>query len=171
MTTVGPGSSGADDGDGAPPVPEEVWHRFLADSERAIRASAAPREPAARERARGRHPRPRDMRRWIRRSDDETDAVGELWQREEPPAGPKWRDLDRRARFRRAGRVAGTAAAVALAMAAWSQLSTGAGTPAGGPGGTSEQKLEVAPDGLSAVTPRPPGERSARPSSSAVRPG
>ncbi|MFE0362071.1 hypothetical protein [Streptomyces griseoaurantiacus] len=42
------------------------------------------------------------------------EAVGELWQPEERPAGPLWRDLDARARRRRVARLLGAATAVVL---------------------------------------------------------
>ncbi len=128
---------------GVPPVPDDVWLRFLTDSESAIRVSA-PREPSAEERAAGRRLQP-------------PHAVGDLWQPEDLWVRVAWRDLDRRAKVRRAGRVLATAAAVALALGAWSQLSTGAGTPAEGPGDTVLQQSEDAPATLPAVTSRPAG--------------
>ncbi|AQS67558.1 hypothetical protein [Streptomyces pactum] len=127
MTTSGPGEP-----DGTPSVPDHVWRKFLEDDEHAIRASA-PREPAARERTSGWRPGP------------PPDVVGEPWDPEDPWAGPVWRELDGRARIRRVGRVIGTAAAVALALTAWSQLSTGPGTPGGGPADTIGQHLEESP--------------------------
>ena len=225
MTASGPGGGATpEERDGTPSVPEEVWRKFLADSERAIRATA-PREPSARERAQGHRPRPpatgpaRDEHRepgpgtgalpgsgdahpaephpgadadtflgtgalpgsdarpapdlrpgadarpapdprpgayprprprpgvvrpgsGASPSGEGVDAVGDLWCPQEPWAGPAWCELDGRARLRRAGRVVGTAAAVALALTAWSQLSTGPGTPARGPGDTIGRRLE-----------------------------
>ncbi|WP_435879603.1 hypothetical protein [Streptomyces flaveolus] len=214
MTASGPdGGATPEEQDGTPSVPAEVWRKFLADSEEAIRATA-PREPSARERSQGHRPRPpatgpaRDGRLGagpgtggfpgsgdahpapdplldadadtflgtgaLPGSDarpspdlrpgayprprprpgavrpgsgaspggDGVDAVGDLWCPQEPWAGPAWRELDGRARLRRAGRVVGTAAAVALALTAWSQLSTGPGTPARGPGDTIGRRLE-----------------------------
>ncbi|MGW8061500.1 hypothetical protein ACVV2G_04255 [Streptomyces ziwulingensis] len=135
---------------GVPPVPEDVWRRFLEDDERAIRASA-PREPSARERTAGRRPGPAPA------------AVGELWYPEDPGAGPAWRDLDGRARLRRIGRVIGTAAAVALALTAWSQLTTGPGTPGGGPADTIGQRLEESPVLPSAASLAPTASGSASP--------
>lgn len=116
MTTEGAGGGRGtpDEPDGASPIPDEVWLRFLTDSEPAIRAGA-PREPSARERSAGRLPQP-------------PQTVGELWQPEELFVRVAWRDLDRRARTRRVARLVATAAAVAVALGAWSQLSTGAGT-------------------------------------------
>jgi hypothetical protein len=214
MTASGPGGDATpEEQDGMPSVPEEVWRRFLADSEQAIRATA-PREPSARERARGHRPGPPatgaardghlgpgtgavrgsgdahpapvprpgadtcpgpdmfpgtgappgsdappspDLRPYPRpgtrpgvmrprsggpAGGERVDAVGDLWCPQEPWAGPAWRELDGRARLRRAGRVVGTAAAVALALTAWSQLSTGPGAPARGPGDTIGRRLE-----------------------------
>ncbi|MFJ8188938.1 hypothetical protein ACIQ8D_03915 [Streptomyces sp. NPDC096094] len=155
MTASGPGSGATpeqpdqpEQPGGTPSVPEHVWRQFLEDDERAIRACAL-REPAARDRAPGWRPGPPDG------TDTHTDAdtlagrpsgvVGDLWHPEDPWTGPAWRALDGRARVRRVGRVIGTAAAVALALTAWSQLSTGTGTPGGGPAETIGQHLEESP--------------------------
>ncbi|AKZ58128.1 Membrane protein [Streptomyces ambofaciens ATCC 23877] len=134
----------ADERDGVPPVPEDVWRRFLQDDERAIRASA-PREPSARERTPGWRPGPAPA------------GVGEPWHPEDPRTGPAWRELDTRARLRRTGRVIGTAAAVALALTAWSQLSAGPGTPGGGPADTIGRRPE---------SPVPPTAASLAPAAS-----
>jgi hypothetical protein len=125
---------------GVPPAPDDVWLRFLTDSEAAIRDSA-PREPSARERAAGRQLQP-------------PHTVGDLWQPEDLWVRVAWRDLDRRAKVRRVGRVAATAAAVALALGAWSQLSTGAGT-GHRPGETTVRQVEGATARLSTATPVP----------------
>lgn len=147
VTAQGPDDGGApqDREDGVPPLPDDVWQRFLMDSEQAIRTSA-PREPSARQRAAGRSPEQPGPPRPSRMSrPDPPDAVGDLWRPDDPWEGPAWRDLDARARLRRIGRVVGTAAAIALALGAWSQLSTGAGAPAEGPGDTVLQQSEEAP--------------------------
>ncbi|CAL9527694.1 hypothetical protein SUDANB58_03978 [Streptomyces sp. enrichment culture] len=165
MTTLGPGSGDTPgEPEGAPGVPEEVWQKFLADSEDAIRGSA-PREPSARERVPGWFPGPPETagakRRAGRPYDDRGNAVagavGDLWQPEEPRGGPIWRNLDRSARLRRVGRAAGTAAAVALALAAWSWLTAGSGVPGSGPGSATVQQLEDAPEELPTATARPLG--------------
>ncbi|MEU0224304.1 hypothetical protein ABZ177_08130 [Streptomyces sp. NPDC006284] len=137
MTAYGSDSGAAPDGpDGVPPVPEDVWRRFLQDDERAIRASA-PREPSARERLPdGGGP---DAGPW---AGPASAGVGEPWHPEDPWARPAWRELDTRARLRRTGRVIGTAAALALALTAWSQLSAGGGTPGGGPADTIGRRPE-----------------------------
>ncbi|MFD5741151.1 hypothetical protein ACFXJM_19090 [Streptomyces massasporeus] len=141
MTTQEPDGRGAPrEPHGVPPVPDEVWLRFLTDSESAIRLSA-PREPSAKERAAGRQLQP-------------PHAVGDLWQPEDLWVRVAWRDLDRRSKVRRAGRVVATAAAVALALGAWSQLSTGAGT-GHRPGGSPVRQLEGATARLSTATPVP----------------
>ncbi|MFJ4979395.1 hypothetical protein ACIP6X_29360 [Streptomyces coeruleorubidus] len=144
MTTEGAGGGRGtpDEPDGTPPVPDDVWLRFLTDSEHAIRASA-PREPSARERAAGRQLQP-------------PHTVGDLWQPEDPGVRVAWRDLDRRARTRRVGRVVATAAALALALGAWSQLSAGAGTGTGPETGTVRQ-VERATARQSTATPFPSG--------------
>ncbi|MFI8206554.1 hypothetical protein [Streptomyces sp. NPDC085937] len=159
MTAQGPDGGGTpqDREDGVPSLSDDVWQRFLMDDEHAIRASA-PREPSARQRASG-----RTAQSAARTDDgpgrryDARDAVGDLWHPDDPWEGPSWRELDGRARMRRVGRVVGTAAAIVLALGAWSQLSTGAGTPAEGPGDSVLQQSEDAPATLPAVTSRPAG--------------
>ncbi len=143
MTTEGPGERGTpDEPDGVPSIAEEVWRRFLSDTEDAIRASA-PREPSARERAAGRQLQP-------------PHTVGDLWQPEALWVRVAWRDLDRRAKARRVGRVVATAAAVAVALGAWSQLSTGAGT-GNQPGTGTVRQVEGATARLPSATPFPSG--------------
>ncbi|WP_338894641.1 hypothetical protein WBG99_02160 [Streptomyces sp. TG1A-60] len=153
MVTRGANSGGVpDDGDGGPSIPEEVWQRFLSDSDPAIRASA-PREPSARERALGQSSPPTDADEMARRArrpyspapQEETEAVGELWHPEEAWTRRAWRGLDGRARSRRVCRAIGTAAAITLALAAWSLLSTRAGTSPDGPSDTTVQRLESTP--------------------------
>jgi hypothetical protein len=179
VTTQGPGGQGTpEERDGTLSASEEVWLKFLTDSEGAIRGSA-PREPSARERAPGRHPRTIDADRTERRSrypheaqaDCETDAVGELWQPDDPRVVPTWRELDGRARLRRVGRVIVTAAAITLALGAWSWLSTSADAPGERPHGTIVQQMEDAPHGQSPATRFPPGSAVAEPSPSAIPAG
>lgn len=144
MTTGGTGGRATPgEPDGVPSVPDEVWLRFLTDSESAIRASA-PREPSARERAAGRQPQP-------------AHTVGDLWQPEDLWVRVAWRDLDRRARTRRVARVVATAAAVGLALGAWSQLTTGAGDR---PGDPAVRQVEGATVPLPTPTPLPSGSPS-----------
>ncbi|MEV5881519.1 hypothetical protein AB0L74_02125 [Streptomyces sp. NPDC052020] len=196
MTTLGPGGGdppGEPEGT-TPHVPDEVWQKFLADSEDAIRDSA-PREPSARDRVPGGWPGPLpDAAGVVRGSegpygnnhrcisyggldygscggqahavagagDPVAGAVGDLWQPDDPGSGPGWRELDRRARLQRVGRVAGTAAAVVLAVAVWSLVPAGPGAPGGGPGPSTVQQLEDAPRELPAATARPAGAGDAR---------
>ncbi|MFC9057291.1 hypothetical protein ACFTXB_04455 [Streptomyces sp. NPDC057074] len=152
MTASGP-DRGATPGEpdepgGTPLVPEHVWRLFLEDDEHAIRASA-PREPSARDRIPGRQPGPPATgpsgSPYARPAPAAPGTVGEAWRPEDPWAGPGWRELDRRARLRRIGRVLGTATAVALALTAWSQLSTGPGTPGGEPADTIGRRLDESP--------------------------
>ncbi|WAU81428.1 hypothetical protein O1Q96_17550 [Streptomyces sp. Qhu-G9] len=173
MNVQGRGGDGQPEGpDGVPSRPEEVWLKFLEDSEPAIRESAL-REPSALERAQGLHPRPLDAGRTDRRArrpysepvERGTPAVGNLWQPEDPWPEPAWRDLDGRARLRRVGRVAATAAAIALALGAWSLLSTGGGLPRDTPDDTTVQRLEEAPGELSTSSHFPRESVSAGPSS------
>ncbi|WP_399888849.1 hypothetical protein ACGH7X_26475 [Streptomyces sp. BBFR51] len=170
MTASGPGS-GATPGepDGTPSVPEHVWRLFQEDDERAIRASA-PREPSARDRTPGWRPEPPAGRPDTRpdtrpgtRPDLSSDTVGEAWRAEDPWTGPAWRELDGRARLRRAGRVLGTAAAVALALTAWSQLSTGPVPPGEGPAETIGQRLEESPALPTPASPAPTESATASP--------
>lgn len=138
MSTPGPGSGG---------TPDEVWRKFQLDSEEAIRASAAPREPSARDRTPGWRP--------VRAAAGPAESVGELWQPDDPDPEPAWGELDGRARFRRAVRVLATAAAVALALTVWSQLTTGSDTPSGGPGDSLVERVEEAPATLPTAAPAP----------------
>ncbi|MGI5423460.1 hypothetical protein [Streptomyces sp. CA-179760] len=150
MTTEGPGRQGTpDEPDGVFSLAEDVWRRFLSDTEDAIRASA-PREPSARERAAGRQFQP-------------PHTVGDLWQPEELWVRVAWRDLNRRAKARRVGRVVATAAAVAVALGAWSQLSTGAGT-GHQPGTGTVRQVEGATARLPSATPFPSGSPFPEPS-------
>ncbi len=171
MTAQSPGAGEPpDEHDGTPSVPEDVWQRFLTDTEHAIRATA-PREPSARQRTPGAWPEP-PGRSGAAPAESGTAAVGDLWRPDDPWEGPSWRDMDRRAKARRIGRVAGTAAAIALALGAWSQLSTGAGTPVEGPGeGNVLQQSEVAPAELPTATSEPPGDTSPPPSDPGVQAG
>ncbi|GGW97800.1 hypothetical protein GCM10010297_19030 [Streptomyces malachitofuscus] len=171
MTAQTPGAGGPpDEHDGTPSVPEDVWQRFLDDTEHAIRATA-PREPSARQRTPGTWPEPPGPD-GAPPADAGIAAVGDLWRPDDPWEGPSWRDMDRRARLRRVGRVVGTAAAIALALGAWSQLSTGAGAPVEGPGDDSVlQQSEVAPAELPTATSEPPGVSSPPPSGPAVQAG
>ncbi|GAA3194909.1 hypothetical protein GCM10010451_51320 [Streptomyces virens] len=169
-------AQGPDDGrtpedrDGTPSLPEDVWQRFLTDNEHAIRATA-PREPSARQRTRGASPRPPRAGAAASRWDTGNESVGDLWRPDDPWEGPAWRDLDGRAKLRRAGRVVGTATAIALALGAWSQLATGAGAPAKGPGEAVLQQSEDAPADLPTATSLPPGFSSPSPSDPAVQAG
>ncbi|MFF7795704.1 hypothetical protein [Streptomyces sp. NPDC007991] len=142
MTSAGPGGGWGtpEEPDGTPPIPDDVWQRFLTDTEHAIRA-CAPREPSAQERAAGRRLQP-------------AYAVGDLWQPEDVWVRVPWGDLDRRAKVRRVGRVVATAAAVALALGAWSQLSAGTGTR---PGTGTVRQVEGATARLPTATPFPSG--------------
>ncbi|WP_030866727.1 hypothetical protein [Streptomyces sp. NRRL S-37] len=165
MTAQRPDDGGTpEERDGTPALPEDVWQRFLTDNERAIRATA-PREPSALQRTRP------HTGGGVPREDAGVEAVGDLWQPDDPWDGPSWREMDRRARLRRAGRVAGTAAAIALALGAWSQLSTGAGTPAEAPGDTVLQQSEELPQELPTATSRSPEPASPAPSAPGVRTG
>ncbi|MEU5362180.1 hypothetical protein ABZ354_01495 [Streptomyces sp. NPDC005925] len=132
------------DGHNAAQVPDEVWQKFLTDSETAIRRSA-PKEPSALERTVLAH---------RERPDDEgtTVAVGELWQPEDRWGGPAWRDMDSRARRRRVGRAVGALAALALLFGALSLLPASSRNPYQDPGGIVSQPSEEAPEDVPAAT-------------------
>lgn len=156
MTIPGPdGEEVPDEPDAVPPAADELWLRFLMDSEQSIRTSA-PREPSAQERVSARQPPHREPGRTARaeprfrdaRANDWTNTVGDPWQPDDP--WPLWRDLDGPARIRRLGRAVVTAAAIAVALGAWSILSTRAGVPGDGPGGATM------PPHVTAVEPTPP---------------
>ncbi|MET7292985.1 hypothetical protein ABZS79_12710 [Streptomyces griseoloalbus] len=171
MTAQGPDDGGTpEERDGTPSLPEDVWQRFLTDNERAIRATA-PREPSARRRTPGAWPRPPHTDGAAPGEAPGAESVGELWHPDDPWGGPSWRDMDGRARRRRAGRVVLAATAIALVLGAWSQLSTGAGTPDEGPGDTVLQRSEEAPAELPTATSPPSGIAPASPSTPAVRAG
>lgn len=165
MTAQSPDTGGSpDEHDGTPSVPEDVWQRFLSDTEHAIRATA-PKEPPA-------HQRTARPHAGAAREDAAPASVGDLWRPDDPWEGPSWRNLDRRAKLRRTGRVVGTAAAIALALGVWSQLSTGAGTPVEGPDGdTVLQQSEVAPADLPTAASEPPGFTSPSPAGPTVQAG
>ncbi|KAB1139046.1 hypothetical protein F7R91_41275 [Streptomyces luteolifulvus] len=161
MKTQGPDGKGTPE---EPDSPEEIWLKFLTDSEAAIRRSA-PKEPSARARSPEWRPRTGNPDRPEQRPgqphDCETDAVGELWQPDEPRVGPAWRDLDGRARFRRVGRVVASTAAITLALGAWSWLSTGSGAPDDTPEDTLVQQLEEPPPGTSPAAVGSPSSSAA----------
>ncbi|MFI5687223.1 hypothetical protein [Streptomyces sp. NPDC051636] len=121
--------------------PDEVWQRFLRDSERAIRHTA-PREPSAEVR--------------MAQPYLHEEPVGELWQPEERPTGPTWRELDGPARRRRVGRVLGAAAAIALALPAANPHRVRSHLP----GDTTSQYSETAPAALPTDAGRPTGPDS-----------
>lgn len=159
MTTPDPDRQGTpDDPDVTPSGAGDVWLKFLADNEPAIRKSA-PKEPSAQERATARPPRrldadrqnPRRPRPGHTPADDRTEAVGDLWRPDGPR--PAWRELDSPARLRRAGRVIATVTAIGLALGAWSLLSTTAGAPGDEPGGSTVQEVEEAPDAIPTTSP------------------
>lgn len=182
MTIQDPGGSRAPgDRDGIPAIPDEVWQKFLEDSERAIR-DFAPREPSARERAAlvgphrldtgvageqagpGRHPRDEARQ-------EEIEAIGELWQPTDVRADPAWRDMDSRARRRRVGRVLGAVAAIVVILGPASRLPTGLGNGYGRQGDATLQQSEDAPDDLPTVPAHPSAPASEAPSWPTVPPG
>jgi hypothetical protein len=148
-----------------PPVPDEVWHRFLTGSEHSIRVSA-PRELSAFERAAAPRtalpPSPPEERRHAHRRPEapawregflfETGAVGELWQPSCPHPRSPWRELDGMAKCRRLGRVLCTAAAITLVLGLFSQVQTSS-SPYDGQDDAVSQQSEKAPPEWPAATP------------------
>lgn len=150
MTTEQPGGEGSsEDSAGLSSVPDEVWDKFLRDSEGAIHVSGAPKEPSARERVTLSAPAPAPA---PFRESASASAVGELWQRDEPRPGPAWHELDGRARAGRLGRVLGAVAVTALILVV---IRPGAaGGPSGESGTTVEQSVDL-PDELPSATSSP----------------
>ncbi|MBO1329984.1 hypothetical protein [Streptomyces sp. VRA16 Mangrove soil] len=131
---------------------DEMWRRFLKDSERAIRRTA-PREPSARERAEaaGRHGDSGDAREGSVPVGFE--LVGEAWQPDPNPAYAPWSDLDGRGRLRRAATLLGVCAVLVAALASVARLPIGAGPDAGRPAGVHLGQTEEASDGLPTASP------------------
>ncbi|MFK0169584.1 hypothetical protein ACIQU5_12330 [Streptomyces sp. NPDC090306] len=179
------GSEEPGDGESADPAcrfPDEVWQRFLSDSESAIRASA-PREPSARERVGGDavtgagtagattppvmppSPPPVSPPPAQLPGSCAGEPVGELWQRAESGSAPAWRELDRRGRLLRAGRLLVAAAAVATMVGVWSWLPSGSGTPSRHLRETAVRQTVEAPGERAATRTLPARLATARPSS------
>ena len=72
---------------------DDVWQRFLSDSEQAIRHSA-PREPSAEERAAPPGTRHTGIKAVTPATTEHLRMVGEPWQSQDPPGRPAWRELD-----------------------------------------------------------------------------
>ncbi|MFK4144312.1 hypothetical protein [Streptomyces sp. NPDC004065] len=151
--------------DKSPEVPDDVWERFLRDSEQEIRASA-PKEPSARARMVTERLRQLDeehasrsggRRRWWRRSGDDRAAVHGAWRPEgwrTAPAGAQAAATRRR----RLWGLIGVPLAVAVAVVVIRpSLIPGDPFGAGGPAAA-----DSAPP-LPAETARPTGPPSAAP--------
>ncbi|GAA2457638.1 hypothetical protein [Streptomyces glaucus] len=131
MTTQEPaGGPERDDADGPPSLPDEVWERFIADSEQAIRDSA-PKEPSARARMVTARLRELDeaaarqaggpARRRFGRGAGKAGRgpAGGSWQPEGWRTGPVRQEANGRAgRRRRGAGVLGVLAAVSVAVVA-----------------------------------------------------
>lgn len=106
-------------------IPDDVWERFVQDSERDIRLSGAPKEPSARAR----------MVTERLRQEEARGAQPEGWR-----TGPAWREMDGRAsRRRRLWAILGVPVAIAVALVAvkpsllpGDPFGTSSGTPSGG---------------------------------------
>ncbi|MEU0436012.1 hypothetical protein ABZ153_31100 [Streptomyces sp. NPDC006290] len=88
------------------------------------------------------------------------DAVGELWQPEEPRPVPAWRDMDGRARRRRVAHALVTVAAILALLKTASCLPTSSDNPSGRSADATSQQPDDAPDGPSTATAFPPGPAS-----------
>ncbi|GAB2465839.1 hypothetical protein [Streptomyces incanus] len=165
-------SSGRDQN--SSPLPDDVWEKFVEDSERGIRASA-PKEPSARARMVTERLRAMDeaqaaangagkKRRRGRSRPAAAPALPEGWR-----TGPAWRDMDGRAKRRRnVWSAVGVLLAAAVAVAAVSPsgalswlpggLGEGSGTSDGANGASADSVVPLAPE-----TARPSGAPSAAP--------
>nr|WP_078509418.1 hypothetical protein [Streptomyces viridosporus] len=158
-------------------LPDDVWEKFVRDSERDIRSSA-PKEPSARARMVTERLRAMDeaqaganggggRRRWGRKKGAPAPARPEGWR-----AGPAWREGDGRASRRRKGwSVVGVLAAAALAVVAVdpsAALSWLPGGPGDDPGGTDATGT-ASPAPLAPETARPDGAPSAAPAGTPTR--
>ncbi|MFI2722096.1 hypothetical protein ACH5AI_38280 [Streptomyces collinus] len=140
---------------------DEFWQQFLRDSERAI-GESAPREPSAQERMdqaeRLRASEPVPSHRQDRQG--QIEAVGELYDSEDPWQGPAWQDLDVRARRRLIGRVLGLVTAIVVVLGATSQFSSDSGNGVDTPGDMvstqSDDVLDRVPTGPAAPAPGRP---------------
>ncbi|MFF5980510.1 hypothetical protein ACFY78_16870 [Streptomyces olindensis] len=140
---------------------DEVWQRFLRDSERAIGASA-PKEPSAQERM-DRAERLRAGERVASHRQDgqeQIEAVGELYDPEDRWQGPAWQDMDVRARRRLIGRGLGLVTAIVVVLGASSQFSSDSGKGVGTPGDMvstqSDDVLDRVPTDSAAPSPGRP---------------
>ncbi|MDQ8702939.1 hypothetical protein RCO28_10625 [Streptomyces sp. LHD-70] len=134
--------------DEQPGLPDDVWQRFLHDSEAAIRRTA-PREPSARERA----TMPGTA---VAPSAAGGDAIGELWHPRPERERAAWRDLDGRGRLGRTARALGAVAVFVAVLATVSHLPNAPAPQADRPG-VVLQESEPAP------TERPTAEASPSP--------
>ncbi|MFI1677343.1 hypothetical protein [Streptomyces sp. NPDC020607] len=131
--------------------PDDVWQRFLSDSEQAIRHSA-PREPSAEERAASSGARHTGIEAASAAATEHLRMVGEPWHPQDPPGWPTWRELEPRARRRRIGRILVSAAALAAVLTIVSRLPTDTGPQEGRPGGITLQESEDTPGELPSRT-------------------
>lgn len=140
---------------------DEFWQQFLRDSEQAISRSA-PKEPSAQERMdRAERLRAGDRDASHRQEvQGQIDAVGELYDPQDPWQRPAWQDMDARAGRRLIGRVLGLATAIVVVLGAMSQLSSGSGSGVNTPGHTvstqSDDVLDQVPTGTAAPAPGRP---------------
>ena len=157
--------------EGEPPVPDDVWDRFLQDSERNIRATA-PKEPSARARMVARRLREEDARaaaeaprrRFGRRGRGPVRAAPPAWR--SGSTDESERRLSRRRRLRSTIGLVLVVLVVLIALSpgrAWSLVSgggwrhSGAAVPVpaatlSGPGASSTAVSHRMPDGASIIS-------------------
>ncbi|MEV3930611.1 MULTISPECIES: hypothetical protein [unclassified Streptomyces] len=133
---------------------DEIWRRFLEDSEHAIRRTA-PREPSARERIEAADQFRAAYDPSASQARSEIEAVGDLWQPTAAPVRPPWRTLDGRGRLWRATRIVGTVSALIAVLATMSRLSTGPTLRTEPHIGVTLEQSEEASDGLRPTAPSP----------------
>ncbi|MGB8942779.1 MAG: hypothetical protein WCD21_21445 [Streptomyces sp.] len=126
---------------------DDVWQRFLSDSEQAIRHSA-PREPSAEERAAPPGTRHTGIKAVTPATTEHLRMVGEPWQSQDPPGRPAWRELTPRAQRRRITRILVSAAALVAVLTTVSRLPTDTDPQDGRPGGITLQESEDTPGEL-----------------------
>ncbi|MDQ0950221.1 hypothetical protein QFZ24_004144 [Streptomyces phaeochromogenes] len=129
-------------GQSGEPIPDDVWARFVEDSERDIHTSDAPKEPSARA-------------RMVTERLRQQEARGEL-----PPGwrtGPAWQEMNgRAARRRKVWTIIGVVLAIALAVVAM-KPSLLPGDPFGTGTDEGTQSANPLPDETAAPTNAPSG--------------
>ncbi|MFJ9540387.1 hypothetical protein ACIRPX_24380 [Streptomyces sp. NPDC101225] len=157
-------------GSGPDPVSDDVWQKFVEDSERDIHTSSAPKEPSARARMVTERLRKMDEeaarqdakgrtsgKSGRKRGGGDQAAADPAWQPEGWRTGPAWREMDgRAARRRRLWGMLGVPVAAALAVVAVKPSLI-----PGDPFGTGRAEAEATAPPLPPETARPTAAPSA----------